>query len=52
MGRCMHDARHRYWHPDAKHSCGDYDHQYDGRNGNGYQPLPGNGGASMPPGAE
>lgn len=24
MGRCMHDARHGYWHPDARHSCQDF----------------------------
>ncbi|GLQ96453.1 hypothetical protein GCM10007863_08710 [Dyella mobilis] len=24
MGRCMHDARHGYWHPEAMHSCYDF----------------------------
>lgn len=25
MGRCLHEARHGYWHPDAKHICKDVD---------------------------
>lgn len=29
MGRCMHEARHGYWHPAAKHSCRDFDESRD-----------------------
>jgi hypothetical protein len=25
MGRCMHEMRHGYWHPEAPHSCRDHE---------------------------
>ena len=25
MGRCMHEARHGYWHAEAQHRCRDHE---------------------------